>query len=271
MDSASHCEHRAPIRWDAADYAANSSAQYQWGSELIAKLELVESERVLDVGCGDGKLTALMAQQVPSGAVTGIDASRQMVALAQQRWGRVRNIAFVHADAQKLAFRHAFDTVVSNSVLHWVPDHPAVLSGVRRALRPGGRAVLQMPGMGNCDRFIEAVDRVREMPRWRHRFRDFVFPWRFSTEHDYNRWLGQAGLEAQRIVTVNKDMCHDGPVGLAGWMRSTWLPYLQRVPGADQAAFIADVVDDYLCVVPPDIQGRTHVDMVRLEVTATKN
>lgn len=256
--------------WDAADYAANSAAQYEWGRELISQLGLVSGERVLDVGCGDGKLTALMAQQLVGGAVTGIDASPQMVDLAQQSWGGAHNIVFACRDAQNLAFESVFDAVFSNAVLHWVPNHPAVLAGVRRALRPGGRMLLQMPASGNCSQFIEAVDRVRAMPRWRRFFRDFTFPWRFSVEDDYIRWLDQAGLDTQRIVTVNKDMCHDGPASLAGWMRSTWLPYLQCVPGVDRGTFVTAVIDDYLRAVPLDAQGCTHVDMVRLEVAATK-
>ncbi len=270
MDSSQHCHHTKSLHWDAADYAANSAAQYEWGSEMIAKLALRECERVLDVGCGDGKLTALMAQQVIGGAVTGIDASPQMVALAQQRWGGVPNLAFARADAQNLAFNDAFDALISNSVLHWVEDHPAVLAGMRCALRPSGRMLLQMPGAGNCAQFIEVVDRVRTIPRWRRCFSDFRFPWRFSIEDDYTRWLDIAGLDAQRIVTVHKDMCHDGSESLAGWMRSTWLPYLQRVPSASREAFVKTVVEEYLCAVPPDAQGRTHVDMVRLEVAAQR-
>lgn len=258
------------FQWDATDYAANSSAQYQWGSELITRLELGESERVLDVGCGDGKLTAILAQQVTFGAVTGVDASPQMVALAQQRWGHARNMAFSCVDAQQLAFNGVFDAVFSTSVLHWVPDHPAVLAGVRRALKPGGRMLLQMPAAGNCLQFVEAVDRVRAMPDWRRFFRDFIFPWRFCVARDYNRWLDEAGFATQRIVTVNKDMCHESPAGLAGWMRATWLPYLQRVPHEKQTAFVETVVDEYLREVPTDENGRTHVGMVRLEVAATK-
>jgi len=258
----------ASFQWDAADYAANSSAQYQWGSELITQLALRENESVLDLGCGDGKLTALMAQQAR--VVTGIDASPQMVALAQQRWGAVRNMAFACVDAQQLVFDGAFDAVISNSALHWMQNHPAVLAGVRRALKPGGRMLLQTPASGNCAQFIEAVDRVRGMPRWQSFFRAFRFPWRFSTQSDYTRWLEESGLETRSIIIVQKDMCHDGPTSLAGWMRSTWLPYLQCVPSANRVAFVESVVADYLCAVPTDSQGRTHVKMMRLEVAAVK-
>ncbi|MBL1276149.1 MAG: methyltransferase domain-containing protein [Ectothiorhodospiraceae bacterium] len=248
------------FQWNAVDYAANSSAQFEWGRELIESLDLASHESVLDVGCGDGKLTALIAQQVDSGSVTGVDSSPEMVALAQRTWGREKNMAFACMDAQNLAFAgnsSNFDVVFSNAVLHWVPDHRAVLAGIRRALKPNGRLLLQMPATGNCARFIEAVDRVREMPRWRRLFHDFTFPWCFSAMDDYTHWLSDAGFETQRIATINKDMCHEGPEPLAGWMRTTWLPYLQRLPNAERDPFVNAVVENYLCDVPLDAQGRT--------------
>ena len=271
MFGAPHRSCPESFHWNATDYAANSSAQFQWGSELIASLGLEEHEAVLDMGCGDGKLTALIAWQVQAGVVTGIDASDEMVFLAQQTWGHIKNLDFSPMDAQNLTFHGGFDVVYSNAVLHWVADHPAVLAGVWRALKPGGRMLLQMPAKRNCEQFIEAVDSVRSAPRWRPFFRTFSFPWQFSTEHDYAHWLSDAGLKTQTITTVSKDMCHKSPRQLAGWMRTTWLPYLQCVPDAERDHFVNAVVDKYLCAVPPDEQGRTHVDVVRLEVAAIKS
>ncbi len=128
--------------WNALDYAANSSAQYGWGCELIDKLTLRGDERILDIGCGDGKLTALLAQCVPAGVVVGIDASAEMVALASKRWGEGDRLMFRQMDAQEIRsatdLAGRFDVVFSNSVLHWVPDHPAVLAGIHHSLCASG-------------------------------------------------------------------------------------------------------------------------------------
>lgn len=265
--------------WDAEDYAANSSAQFGWGVELMEKLAWRGNERVLDLGCGDGKLSARLAEHAPAGTVTGIDASAQMVTLAHARWvektqsptqSTTQRLRFVQMDAQALRFESAFDVVFSNAVLHWVSDHSAVMAGVRRALRPGGRLLLQTPGVGNCAEFVEAVDQVRGRARWRSFFRDFTFPWRFSAVTEYAHWLDRAGLETQRIERIHKDMRHSGPEALVGWMRSTWLPYLDRLPGAQRGMFVSDVIDRYLMQVPTDDAGCTHVDMVRLEVAAVR-
>lgn len=260
--------------WNAQDYAANSSAQYGWGCELVDKLTLLGDEHILDIGCGDGKLTALLAQRVPTGVVVGIDASAEMVALASERWGEGDRLMFQQMNAQEIRsatdLAGRFDVVFSNSALHWIPDHPAVLAGVHHALRSGGQVLIQTPGAGNCAAFVDAADRVRMMPRWCGYFTDFRFSWLFCELEDYVRWLPQAGFQIDAIERQHKDMCHESREALAGWMRTTWLPYLACVPEGERAAFIDAVVDGYLADVPPDAAGRTHVAMVRLDIAAMK-
>jgi trans-aconitate 2-methyltransferase len=256
-------------RWNAEDYAANSSAQYDWGRTLLARMPLQGYERILDLGCGDGKLTALLAARVPRGAVTGIDSSAEMLALAQRRWAG-DNLAFVQMDMQALRFDAAFDVVYSNSAVHWAQDHPALLAGVWRALRPGGRILMQAPAIGNCAGFVAAADAVRAQDPWRDYFADFRFPWRFVSGEDYAAWLPAAGLEVAYLKPVHLDMCHGDRAALMGWFRSTWMPYLHRLPESRRDAFAEAVVDTYLATHLADAQGRTHVAMVRLEVAAHK-
>lgn len=256
-------------RWNAEDYAANSSAQYDWGQALLERIPLQGHEHILDLGCGDGKLTALLAARVPSGAVTGIDSSAEMLALAQRRWGG-GNRAFVQMDMQTLCFEAAFDLVYSNSAVHWAANHPAVLAGVWRALRPGGRMIMQAPAAGNCAGFVAAADAVREEESWRDYFQDFHFPWHFVSAEEYAALVPAAGLTLDYLKPVHLDMCHKDRAALMGWFRSTWMPYLHRVPEAERDVFVAAVVDAYLQRHPADADGRTHVDMERLEVVAHK-
>jgi trans-aconitate methyltransferase len=260
MNAVAHC-------WNAEQYAANSSAQYDWGRALAERIPLQGHERILDLGCGDGKLTALLAARVPKGAVTGIDSSASMMALAQSRWGG-GNRAFVQMDMQALRFEAAFDVVYSNSAVHWAQDHPAVLAGVQRALRPGGRLIMQAPGIGNCAAFVEAAEQVRAQSEWRSDFDDFCFPWRFVSAAEYANWLPVVDLKVDYLRPMDVDMCHENRAALMGWFRSTWMPYLHRLPEAQRDAFAAAVVDTYLASHPVDVQGRTHVAMVRLEVSA---
>ena len=113
--------------WDAEEYCTSSSNQKKWALELLSKLDLKGSERVLDIGCGDGEITAAIARRVPRGSAVGIDSSRDMVDLAATRYppNRFPNISFVLKDAREIDFDQEFDAVFSNACLHWVVDHQA--------------------------------------------------------------------------------------------------------------------------------------------------
>src|SRR5262245_50473891 len=138
------------VEWDALDYAENSQGQFGWAMSNIHKLRLQQRDRVLDVGCGDGKITAELARRVPEGSVTGVDRSDTMIALARRSVQRP-NVVFLVLDAQALDFTEEFDAVFSNSAIHWMPDQFAVVHGIARALKPGGRVFLSMGGRGTAE------------------------------------------------------------------------------------------------------------------------
>jgi trans-aconitate 2-methyltransferase len=123
--------------WDAGDYERHSSAQQAWARELIAKLALKGDECLLDIGCGDGKVTAELARRLLAGYVVGIDSAASMVRLARARQAaeEIPNLSFCLADALDLPFCASFDIAFSNATLHWVHDHHRVLQRVPEPLR----------------------------------------------------------------------------------------------------------------------------------------
>jgi trans-aconitate 2-methyltransferase len=257
-------------QWDAEDYANNSAAQTQWAQELISKLALQGKESLLDIGCGDGKITAQLAQILSAGRVLGIDASPSMIRLASERFPlkKYPNLSFLQMDATRIRLSRQFDVAFSSATLHWVEDHVAVLQGVRVCLKPGGKILLQMGGRGNAQDVLRAVQEVMRRLRWQGYFDDVSNPYHFYGPEDYEGWLSQSGFRAIRIELIPKDMQHQGKEGLRGWMRTTWFPYTDRLPPELRAAFINEVVDTYAEQHPVDALGKTHVNMVRLEVEA---
>ncbi len=260
-------------RWNPLDYQGNSEAQLQWARELIGKLDLMPDERVLDIGCGDGKVTAEIARIVTDGRAVGIDSSEDMIRFAVDSFppDQWPNLSLAVMDASATEFDGEFDLVFSNATLHWIIDHRPVLSGIARALRPGGRCLLQMGGRGNASGIIEVLHSpgpLRE--RWGSRFEGMPFPYGFHGPEDYIPWLREAGMTAVRVELIERDMTQRGPEGLAGWVRTTWMPYTQRVPEEHRERFVMDVVDSYLQRHPLDDQGLAHVQMVRLEVEAVR-
>jgi trans-aconitate 2-methyltransferase len=262
--------------WDAADYAESSAGQQQWARELIAKLGLRGTERLLDVGCGDGKVTAEIAADLPGGSVLGVDNSPSMIDLAGRRFPPEThpNLRFQLEDAGRLPFRDEFDVVFSNATLHWLVDHHPVLRGIRRSLRPGGKALLQMGGRGNAADVLEVVDRIRATDEWRRHFEGFTFPYGFHGPDDYRRWMAEAGLVALRVELIPKDLRHADRAAFEGWFRTTWLPYTQRIPEERRQAFVSQVVDAYLEAHAPTAEagrpGPVTLGMVRLEVEALR-
>jgi trans-aconitate methyltransferase len=256
--------------WNSLDYAQHSSAQYEWAKELIDKLKLQGNEAVLDIGCGDGKVSAALAARVPKGSVIGIDNSEEMITLASRNFPKTTyfNLSFKVMDARHLNFSNQLDAAFSNAVLHWVPEQGAVLEGVKKCLKAGGRLLFQMGGKGNTEEVFIVLDELIKNAKWRDYFYGFTFPYAFFSVEDYSVLLREAGLEPVRVELIPKDMQQYGRAGLAGWIRTTWLPYTHRVPEHLREQFVSEIVDSYLKLYPLDNQGLAHVAMVRLEVEA---
>jgi trans-aconitate methyltransferase len=116
----------------------------------MTRLDLRGDEHILDVGCGDGKITAELARAVPRGSATGLDASAAMIAYAREKFPALE---FHVMDARRLQFPRQFDLVFSNAALHWVDDHAAFLRGAAAVLQPGGRLIVSCGGKGTASRW----------------------------------------------------------------------------------------------------------------------
>jgi len=258
--------------WDAKDYAKNSQNQFQWAKELIPKLKLQGNEDLLDIGCGDGKITAKIAKCQPNGRAVGIDSSTQMIKLAKSNFPKKdhSNLNFQVMDARKLEFNQEFDLIFSNATLHWIVDQKPVLKGVQRSLKKKGRLIMQMAGKGNAQDIIALLsDLLTESP-WKQFFGGFAFPYGFFSAEEYRGFLVEAGLKPLRVELFPRDMKHAGEEGLAGWIRTTWLPYTERLPVELRDLFVKEIVCRYLKNHPIGLDGVVHLGMMRLEIEACK-
>src|ERR1700752_3681881 len=123
-------------QWQASSYARESSLQRQVAEKQLSHLTLKGDERVLDVGCGDGKITAEIAARVPRGSVLGVDPSQNMIAFATGHFGPANRptLPLEVADVRRLTYWKEFDRVFSFNALHWVPEQGAALRSIRNAL-----------------------------------------------------------------------------------------------------------------------------------------
>jgi trans-aconitate 2-methyltransferase len=176
--------------WDAGTYHRLSGPQLAWGRRVAEKLAPRAGERILDLGCGTGRLTTELAARHPDVRFIGADVSHAMLTEARRASPRV---AFVRADGAALPFAGAFDAIFSAATFHWILDHPALFKGVLMALKPGGRLVAQCGGGPNLERLLERAG-LMDSAAFASLFQSWRDPWRFAGTEETRAILEQAGF-----------------------------------------------------------------------------
>src|ERR1700754_1314988 len=136
--------------WNALGYAKISALQQAMPAEVLSQLNVKDARSVLDLGCGNGKITSEIASLIPDGWVVGVDASAEMIASAVEQYGEaVRpNLLFEVGDIRKITFRDEFDLLVSFNALHWVPQQDIALRAIHTAMKPGSAGQLRLVPKG---------------------------------------------------------------------------------------------------------------------------
>jgi len=223
--------------WDPEDYDGSHDFVYEYGAGVVDLLDPAPGERILDLGCGTGHLTADIAGAVgEAGAVVGLDRSAEMVAEARAEYP---DLTFVQADAREFSACEPFDAVFSNAALHWVTDQEAVTGRVADLLRPGGRYVAELGGTGNVERIVEAV--VGACARRDHEAHP---PWYFPTVGEHATLLEDHGFEVTyaRLFDRPTDL-EGGEDGLREWLGMFGDSLFAELSPDEREAVLADVED----------------------------
>jgi SAM-dependent methyltransferase len=242
--------------WDPERYQRNAGFVPALGQPVLALLAAKPGERILDLGCGDGALTEVIAR---TAEVVGVDASAEQVAAA-----RARGLDAAVMDGAKLAFAAEFDAVFSNAALHWMRDPDAVIDGVWRALKPGGRFVAECGGAGNVERVRRAL--AAALAR-RGVDGAAANPWYFPAPEEYRARLERRGFAVVSIALLPRPTPLPGALG--DWLDTFAESFLAAVPPAERAAVKAEV-EGLLRAELCDAAGRWTVDYVRLRFAAVK-
>jgi trans-aconitate 2-methyltransferase len=182
-----------PREWDAETYDAVSDPQFEWGIEVLERLQLNGDETVLDAGCGSGRVSAELANRLPRGRLIAVDGSEAMIAKARERLGD--DVTYLVADLAELQVEEPVDLVFSTATFHWIVDHDRLFRRLHATLRPGGRLVAQCGGQGNVAEYAQAIARVAAQPRFGRHFEGMAAMWNFAAPEETERRLLDAGFE----------------------------------------------------------------------------
>ena len=245
-----------PRDWDARTYDRVADPMTRWGSTVLDRLPLRGDERVLDAGCGSGRVTEQLAERIPDGHVIALDGSPSMIEAARERLAPFGDrIEYVVADlGAPLPIEGDVDAVLSTATFHWVPDHDALIANLAAVTRAGGWLVAQCGGAGN----IASIQRV------------------LATIGD--GWLGAVHFET--VLATTRRLDASGYVDIECWLTDeptrfepgepfeTYLrtvvlgAHLERLPPEEHDAFVANVAAGV---------GEPLIDYVRLNIVARRS
>lgn len=241
--------------WSASGYDKNGRFVSDLGEEILGWLDPKPGERILDLGCGDGALTARIA--AAGATVLGVDTSEDFLNAARQRGLDLRSM-----NGEALTFKSEFDAVFSNAALHWMTSPSEVLAGVARALKPGGRFIAEFGGHGNVAAIVTAL-----------RSAAFAFagdaslahPWFFPTPAQYQALLSEAGFVCERIELHPRPT--QLPTGMEGWLATFRKPFFDQFGEGQRQAALQHALE----LLRPSLSDEAGVwtaDYVRLRLSA---
>lgn len=249
-------------RWNAAQYDAKHAFVYEKAKGLVELLAPQSGERILDLGCGTGALTAEIAER--GAEILGVDQSQEMISQARKKFPALK---FEVLDARQLRFSAEFDAVFSNAVLHWIPEAEAVIAGVAQALKFGGRFVAEFGGKGNIRRLMEGFHRAFVALEMREA--EAGSPLFFPSIAEYAGVLERHGLEVRAASLFDRPtVLEDGERGLENWIRLFRQTVIEKMGEQNAQRWIREV--ERQCRGELFRDGSWVLDYRRLRIAAWK-
>lgn len=252
--------------WDAERYHRVSNPQLEWGKRVLRRLAPRPGERILDIGCGTGRLTAELVAELGVGLVVAVDRSeamlRQASTLAVERAGPHRiddtgaggpvRAGFVRADGAALPFVDAFDAVLSTATFHWILDHDQLFASIYRALVPGGRLVAQCGGGANLGRLLDRASVLVAAPALAPSFKGWTGPWEFADVPTTIGRLERAGFTAVDVFLEPAPATFDDRASFREFVSCVCLKdHLTRIPESERPLFLDTLADAAAADDPP--------------------
>ena len=246
-----------PREWDAETYDEVSDPQFEWGTEVLERLELNGDESAIDAGCGSGKVTEKLLDRLPDGKLLAVDGSEAMIAKARERLGD--RATYLVADLAELRIDEPVDVILSTATFHWITDHDRLFRRLHGALRPGGRLVAQCGGEGNVAEYAQAIVTAMAQPEFAPHFEGLAAMWNFAAPDATEEKLRNAGFSDVRCWLQPKPVEPAQPLEFITTV--TLGPHLAQLPEELRRPFAEAVL--------AETAKPLRLDYVRLNIEAT--
>jgi len=257
----------ADVDWNSEAYHRLSEPQYEWGRKLLKVLQLNGNEKVLDAGCGTGRLTAELLERLPEGQVLAVDQSPNMLAKAREflspNYGA--RVSFLQADIAELPLIESVDGIFSTAAFHWVKDHRKLFRSLFMALRKTGWLMAQCGGGPNLSRMRHAVSKLTAKDPYAQYFVGWVDPWEYVDERTTADRLHVAGFEDVEVSLRESPIAMKSREDFIEYMKMMTLrKHVSVLPEELRSPFLSELADD------ASKTGGYIFDYWRLNITARK-
>ncbi len=223
-------------KWHSKHYKEHSIPQELCALDAIQNYAFRGDEQVLDIGCGDGRITAEIAKLVPQGNAIGVDASENMIQTAQETYKEIHNLKFEQADATQYHPDTKFDLIVSFSALHWMPDQLAIFQNIYAMLNDGGKVLIRTAG-GESPQIKEIFTK----DSWVKKFGKKRGNFQAKSADEYAAMLHQCGFKNIQAITLQASTEYESSEKLLQWLMA-WVPYATGLPQDEDLEFAQDIV-----------------------------
>lgn len=217
--------------WDAETYDSVSSIQEAWGRKVIDWRIWQGSEKVMDAGCGTGRLTKVLAQKVPAGMVYAVDIDHNMIKVAARNLKDIDNVQLIESDISAAKLPAKVDVVFSNAAIHWIHDHQRLFENFWQLLDNNGEIIIQCGGHGNLGKIISVLDSIRQRDEFKRFFADWKESWYFAKPEGTSRLLQDIGFKDLEAYMTKDSATFTNRNSFALFAKTVVMkPYLTRLP-----------------------------------------
>lgn len=229
--------------WDGSGYNQNSTPQKVWFEKYEDSIPIRGDEDILDLGCGDGKLTSKISKRLTTGSILGLDRSKSMIDFANENF-KDENVKFRIGDMRSFKLKRKFDLIISFTALHWIREYDQVFKQVKEHLKPNGRIFFVLSTKFKYFPLDKALETMYAQDKWTNYFQNYD-PGYYSHELDpLMASLANHGFEIKEMCLKNKVTIFETKEKMFLWLK-TWFPQQNQVPPGLGDDFINEFIDKY--------------------------